>query len=170
MRKARGEIPPICGIRTGTLADLHVGDGFDSILYIDVLEHIEADEAEVRLAARHLNPGGRLIVLAPAHQFLFSELDSALGHYRRYDRRSLQALMPHGVDLESCFYLDSIGVMANFANRIVLKSKIPTPAQIKFWDRFMVSLSKLIDPLLMYRFGKSIVVIWRKPPGPLQEQ
>src|SRR5262245_9087881 len=78
-------IPP--GPRTkvieGTLADLPGSSHFDTILYLDVLEHIEDDSSELRLAARHLRRGGHLIVLAPAHQWLYSPFDSAIGHFRR---------------------------------------------------------------------------------------
>jgi SAM-dependent methyltransferase len=66
---------------------------FDTIIYIDVLEHIEADAAEMARAADLLRSGGKLIVLAPAHNYLFSPFDKAIGHYRRYDKRSTTALL-----------------------------------------------------------------------------
>ena len=64
----------------GTTADIPDGDRFDCALYIDVLEHIADDRAELRRVSARLRPGGRLIVLAPAHQFLFSAFDEAVGH------------------------------------------------------------------------------------------
>ena len=67
------------------------------MLYIDVLEHIEHDLDELARAASHLAPGGHLVVLAPAHQALFSDFDRAIGHYRRYNRAGLQKLAPAGL-------------------------------------------------------------------------
>ena len=65
---------------------------FDTILYVDVLEHIADDAAELARARRLLTPEGNLVVLAPAHQSLFSPFDAAVGHYRRYDERTATIL------------------------------------------------------------------------------
>src|SRR5262249_44837670 len=75
--------------RVGTTRNLRFSERYDSILYIDVLEHIEQDAAEMVLAASYLRPGGHLIVLSPAHQSLYTPFDQAIGHFRRYTRRSL---------------------------------------------------------------------------------
>src|SRR2546426_509599 len=77
----RASIPPSprTEVIAGTLADLPEDSKFDTILYLDVLEHIEDDASELRLAARHLRQGGHLIVLAPAHQSLYSPFDGAIG-------------------------------------------------------------------------------------------
>ena len=72
-------------IVTGTLSAIEPTEQFETILYIDVLEHIEDDASELARAASHLAFGGNLVVLVPAHQFLFSAFDAAIGHYRRYD-------------------------------------------------------------------------------------
>ena len=77
----------------GTLESL-AGQQFDTILYIDVLEHIENDREELNQAASHLRPGGHLIVLSPAHQRLFSPFDAAIGHFRRYNRPMLRTISP----------------------------------------------------------------------------
>ena len=66
---------------TGTLSPYVIQDGFDAILYSDVLEHIEDSIDEVRRAAQLLRPGGRLVVIVPAYPALFSEFDAAIGHY-----------------------------------------------------------------------------------------
>ena len=75
-------------MRVGTLASIEPEERFDAILYLDVLEHIEDDRSELALAAEHLTPGGAIIVLAPAHPFLFGKFDAAIGHYRRYTKLS----------------------------------------------------------------------------------
>src|SRR4051812_12539991 len=112
-------------VRAGTVADLAPEERFDTILYIDVLEHIEDDGAELARAARHLRPAGRLIVLSPAHQFLFSPFDRAIGHCRRYSKKSLAAAGPASLTLEQLMMLDAAGLLASLANRLLLKQSLP---------------------------------------------
>lgn len=158
-----GDLPAFCETRTGTLRALPGEERFDTILYIDVLEHIEDDAGELERAAGHLAPGGHLVVLAPAHQWLFSPFDRAIGHWRRYSRRSLLALSPRGSRVVHARYLDSVGLLASLGNRLLLHSASPTPAQIRLWDAHMVPLSERLDPLLGHRLGKTVVVVWRRP-------
>ncbi|MBE9156523.1 class I SAM-dependent methyltransferase [Nodosilinea sp. LEGE 06152] len=159
--KADSEIPTLCEVRQGILADLPVDQRFDAILYIDVLEHIEADQAEVQRATAYLKPGGVLIVLAPAHQWLFSPFDKSIGHYRRYNKAMLSQLTTSDLTVVSLKYLDSVGLLASLSNRW-LKQRMPTPRQIKLWDTWMVPISKVLDPMLQYTIGKSILGVWCK--------
>jgi SAM-dependent methyltransferase len=135
---------------------------FDGILYIDVLEHIQDDAREIKLACEHLNADGRLMILAPAHPFLFSAFDQAIGHHRRYNRKSFSKIASTELELVKIFYLDSAGLLASLGNKFILKSSTPTQRQILFWDRALVTLSKSLDFLLGYQLGKTIVGIWRK--------
>ena len=151
-------------VRTGTIASLPPGESFDSILYIDVLEHIEDDHGELRQAARHLNPGGHLIVLSPAHAWLFSPFDQAIGHWRRYTAGGLAATAPVELRLAKSFYLDSVGLLASAANRVLLRQSLPNARQIDWWDGWMVPCSKLLDPLTGYRIAKSVVCVWERSP------
>jgi 2-polyprenyl-3-methyl-5-hydroxy-6-metoxy-1,4-benzoquinol methylase len=157
-------------IVVGTVEDLPDRPNYDALLYIDVLEHIEQDGDELRRAARLLRPGGRLIVLSPAHGWLYSPFDEAIGHHRRYTRSTLRAVQPPGVTLRRCRYLDSVGLLASLGNRLMLKSPQPTLRQIAFWDRLLVPASRLLDPLLGYRFGKTVYAVWQRvPPIPADE-
>lgn len=143
-------------------ADLPPVAAFDSVLYGDVLEHIADDASELRRATALLRRGGHLVVLAPAHQWLFSAFDRAIGHCRRYDRASLAAIAPAGMEVVSSKYLDSLGTALSFANRLVLRHSMPTRRSLAFWDDIVVPLSRRVDPLLGYRFGKSILEVRRK--------
>ncbi len=154
---------PTPSVVTGRLEDLEPEARFDCILYIDVLEHIESDRAEMANAAQLLRPGGCIVVLSPAHDFLFSEFDRQIGHFRRYDRRSLTAIRPAGLLQDACFYLDSVGTLLSLANRLMLRAQAPNEKQILVWDRLVIPISRVLDPLAGYRFGKTIVVVWRKP-------
>jgi len=153
----------------GSVADVPPDGQFDTILYIDVLEHIEDDRRELAHAARRLAANGRLVVLSPAHRLLFSPFDAAVGHYRRYSRRSLRSAGPPELSLVRIRYLDCVGFLASLANRLVLRSNSPALPLIKVWDTILVPLSMMFDPLLLFGFGKSVLAVWqasRQDVGP----
>jgi SAM-dependent methyltransferase len=160
---AARELPAACRVVVGTVASVENQASFDTLLYMDVLEHIEDDRAELARVAGRLKPGGHLVVLSPAHQFLYSPFDRAIGHYRRYTRASLRDVGPEGLDLVRLIYLDSVGLLASLGNRLVLRSSMPNPGQIRLWDKAMIPLSRLLDPILGHRLGKSVLGVWRKP-------
>lgn len=160
--KETGELSANCTILEGKLTDLSPEDKFDSILYIDVLEHIAADNVEISLAANKLLAGGKLIVLCPAHLYLFSAFDHSIGHYRRYSISTLLNLTPPSLTKVISLYLDSFGLLASLGNRFFLNASLPSRKQILLWDRLLVPLSKLFDPLTNYHIGKSVLVVWEK--------
>lgn len=151
-----------CEVVVGSLADFTPEERFDCVLYMDVLEHIEADGPEVARAAAHLKPNGALAVLSPALAWLFTPFDAAIGHYRRYSKNSLRSIAPPGVREAKCVYLDSAGLLASLGNKLFLRSPTPSEAQIRFWDRFMVPISRITDRLVAYAIGRSILMVWRK--------
>jgi SAM-dependent methyltransferase len=147
----------------GTLEALAPAERFDAILYLDVVEHIAEDTVELARATRHLKPGGHLIVLVPAHQFLYSPFDAAIGHFRRYSRARLRQVGSGAGRLERLRSLDSVGFFASLANRLLLRAASPTPEQIRLWDHLMVPMSRVVDRLTGYRLGKSILGVWTSP-------
>jgi SAM-dependent methyltransferase len=155
--KTRRAYETICG----TLQSV-AGDQFDTIVYIDVLEHIENDREELAAAAALLRAGGRLIVLSPAHQCLFTPFDAAIGHFRRYDRPMLRSISPSSLRLDQVWYLDSVGLLLSAANRLFLRQSMPTKAQLSFWDRCVVPISRILDRCFVGSMGKTIVGIWRR--------
>lgn len=162
---ARGALRGDVRVARGTLEELRAAEAFDTVLYIDVLEHIEDDRAEAARAARALRPGGRLVVVAPAHPWLFSPFDAAVGHHRRYTRPSLRAVMPDGLREVDCRYLDSAGMLASAANRLVLSRSLPTARQIRVWDRLLVPASSILDRLTGHALGKSLLGVWERLDG-----
>ena len=159
-RIQRHELPSKCRVIVGTIDRLSVEDRFDTILYIDVLEHIADDAGELGRAAAHLADGGRLAVLSPAHQFLFTPFDAAIGHHRRYSRRALLRLAPPRLKLVDVRMIDSFGLLASLANRLLLRSSMPSEGQILLWDRVLVPLSRVGDRLSLHRLGKSVLAVW----------
>jgi 2-polyprenyl-3-methyl-5-hydroxy-6-metoxy-1,4-benzoquinol methylase len=157
-------VPPLPAVQvvTGTIAAINESARFDCILYIDVLEHIEEDAAELRRAATRLATGGVVIVLSPAHQSLYTPFDAAIGHYRRYDRGTLEALTPDGTTLIDLRYLDAVGLALTVGNKLLLRSAAPSLSQIRIWDQWCVPLSRRLDRLTRGRIGKSILAVWRR--------
>jgi SAM-dependent methyltransferase len=165
-----GDLPACCRAVVGTLDAVTDHPPFDTLLYVDVLEHIEHDRSEVARAAPNLKPGGHLVILAPAHQFLYTPFDKAIGHFRRYSRRSMSALEPPGLELSQLRYLDSAGMLASLGNRLLLKQSLPTPRQIAFWDNWLVPISTALDPITGFRIGKSVMGVWQKPLGQASQE
>jgi SAM-dependent methyltransferase len=146
---------------TGTLAGMP--QSFDAILYIDVLEHIADDRYEMIAAAARLKTGGHVVVLSPAHQSLYTPFDKAIGHVRRYSRTSLaETAAQSGLRPVKFLYLDSAGLLASVARRCLSSTRMPTERQILAWDRWLVPLSRVLDRLLGYRVGKSILAVWKR--------
>ncbi|MFM9055845.1 MAG: class I SAM-dependent methyltransferase [Bacteroidota bacterium] len=157
----RGRYPLRPEIITATLGDFTADKTFDTIVYIDVIEHIEDDLKELQRAKNHLRPGGHLIILVPTHNFLFSPFDEALGHFRRYNKKRLVQVIPAGLTVVLLRYLDSFGMGLSLTNRLLLRSKHPNARQIHFWDRFIVPLSRITDPLTGFGLGKTLIGVWK---------
>jgi hypothetical protein len=125
------------------------------------LEHISNDREELSQAALHLRPGGHVIVLSPAHQRLFSPFDATIGHFRRYNRPMLRTISPASLRLERMRYLDCAGLILSAANMLLLRQSMPTKAQLRFWDRWIIPISRVFDRLFLYSVGKTIIAVWR---------
>jgi cyclopropane fatty-acyl-phospholipid synthase-like methyltransferase len=154
------EFPANCRLQTGTIEQLT--STYDTIIYIDVLEHIEADVKEMKNAAALLNVNGHIVVLSPAFNHLYSPFDKAIGHCRRYNRKMLRNITPGGLQPVSNRYYDTVGYFAALMNKLFLRQKYPTLRQLKFWDKCMVPVSKVTDNLFLHSFGKSIISVWKK--------
>jgi len=153
---------PTTQVIVGSLSTFTEQACFDCILYIDVLEHIEDDRRQIEVAAQLVRPGGHIIVLSPAHQWLFSEFDKSIGHLRRYEKSTLKSLKPSGWIEMKLIYLDSFGLFLSLGNVLVLRQAVPTRSQIAIWDRLCVPLSRLFDRLSCGLIGKSVLAVWCK--------
>ncbi len=151
-----------CKLVVGSTVDLEVTPCFDTLIYVDVLEHIDNDREELERAARILRPGGKLIVVAPAFQFLLTPFDDAVGHFRRYEKQDLDRLQDDALQLAHFEYLDSVGMLAALVNRTFLRQSMPSKGQLAFWDRVIIPCSRVVDRLVKHRFGKSVLIVWSR--------
>jgi 2-polyprenyl-3-methyl-5-hydroxy-6-metoxy-1,4-benzoquinol methylase len=156
----RGALLSCCEVVVGQVRDAEE-HAYDTVLYIDVLEHIEDDIGELAAATRRLVPGGHIVVLSPAHPWLFSPFDRAIGHFRRYTRHSLRRIGPAGCELVVLRHLDAAGLLASWANRMFLRQQLPTPRQVHLWDRRLVPASRILDRLTGFRLGRTVLAVWR---------
>lgn len=161
-KKNSGDLPSHCTFHNGTIESLGLNQKYESILYIDVLEHIEDDQREIFEAATHLINKGYLIILGPAFPFLFSEFDKSIGHFRRYTRAMFSEKNGENLRMVQARYLDSVGLMVSLANRLLLRSPLPSKRQLKIWDRYLIPCSRIIDRIIHYQLGRSLLVIFQK--------
>jgi SAM-dependent methyltransferase len=136
-------------------------DGFDAVVYINVLEHIADDNHELQLAAKTLRPGGALLVFGPALEWLYSELDYRAGHYRRYSLRRLRALATAaGFEVVSARYFDVLGVLPYLVVYRLLRHDDISGSTLWGYDRVVVPLSQLLQRVLPHPpLGKNVIVI-----------
>jgi SAM-dependent methyltransferase len=135
----------------------------DTVVCLNVLEHLSDPQAALRNMYAALQPGGRAIILVPQGRWLYSSLDKALGHVTRYTRRSLaEALTAAGFEVEKAFNFNRIGVAGWALNGKILRRKRMAKYQLKMFDS-LVWLWRRTDWLLPWP-GLSLVMIARKPP------
>ena len=135
---------------------------YDTILYLHVLEHIKNDQDEIREATKRLKRGGHLLIMVPAHQKIYSNLDRAVGHYRRYERKFFKDKLTN-LKRVKLFSLDIIGYLLYFLNKIFFKEEIfPSSLKIFIWDKICTPLTAIIDRLTNYNYGKCIIAIYKK--------
>ena len=140
----------------------------DTIVCLNVLEHIEDDRGVLRRLHDSLAPGGRLLLLVPAHQWLFGSIDRAIDHHRRYERAGLvRKLEEAGFLVEHTQFFNRLGVLGWWLNgKILGRTRVPG---------FQLHLQNLLVPLLraeMYAplpFGLSLVAVARRAGDPSTE-
>ena len=139
-----------------------VNEKFDSIIYLHVLEHIKNDEQEILNATKRLNKNGFLIIMVPAHQKIYSNLDRAVGHFRRYEieffNKNFKSLKKINIK-----FLDTMGYFLYLFNKFFFKKEVyPSKFKIFIWDKIFTPLTIIVDFIFRYRFGKCILVIYKK--------
>jgi hypothetical protein len=136
---------------------------YDSVLYLDVLEHIKDDKNEIIKAIKSIKKGGYLIINVPAYSHLYSKFDNDVGHHKRYEKKDIRIILK-GLEFKKLdlTYYDSIGYMLSLLSKLTSSDyKKKFEQKIKVWD-FLIPLSKKIDYLISNLFGKSLLVILKK--------
>ena len=130
---------------------------FDAAFALNVIEHIENDSLAVENLNWLLKPGGKMVILVPAGQSLYNKLDKQLEHYRRYSKKSLNALLiDAGFAVEKTKYFNALGIPAWWFSGSILQNKIIKEGQMDFYEK-LVPLAKLTDQLLFNKTGLSVI-------------
>jgi hypothetical protein len=135
----------------------------DSIIYINVLEHIEDDELELSTVWANLSVGGRIVVFVPAQPFLFSPFDRYLGHFRRYTKPALESkVRSAGFTILHSRNFDMPGILPWLIKYRLGGSLSMQPSMIKLYDRFAVPLIRTVESLVRPPIGKNLLIIGEK--------
>jgi len=134
----------------------------DTVVCLNVLEHIEEDRNALECMGKLLTPGGRLILLVPQYKWLFGSYDKAAGHYRRYARKDIESLLSQaGYNLVRVKNFNFFSIPAWWINACLLKRKKMGRIQLKLYDT-LVPVLRLIEGFLPLP-GLSLICIAQKP-------
>jgi SAM-dependent methyltransferase len=140
----------------------YVPSGVDSVVYINVLEHIEQDRSELENARQSLRPGGHLLVFVPALRWLYSDFDRHVGHFRRYTRKGLAQLAADvGFNVVKSQYFDIAGIVPWYVGFVLLKGS-PRNGSVALYDKLVVPPMRLVESVLTPPIGKNVLLIARK--------
>ncbi len=146
----------------GTLDKEKFSEYFDSVVYINVLEHIENDASEVAKVQAALVQNGHLMVFVPALPCLYSELDRQIGHFRRYTKRSLVKIVQRAsFSIVKARYFDMAGLIPWYINFILLKNTI-SGGSVSLYDRLVVPVMRVIEGLVAPPMGKNVLLVARR--------
>lgn len=135
---------------------------FDTIIAMNVVEHISDDHLAIRNCRKMLKQHGHLIILVPAYSFLFNSFDRELVHFRRYTKKTLTKLFAdENLQIIHKQYFNAMGMAGWYVNGTLLKKKLIPEDQMKIFDK-LVPAFKLVDKLFMNRIGLSVIHVGRK--------
>jgi hypothetical protein len=132
----------------------------DSVIYINVLEHIEDDSGELAAVYNSLERGGRVFIFVPAHPWLYGAFDESVGHFRRYRKGELETkCRDAGFKLIVSKYFDMIGVAPWWIKYRLLKSAKLEPKAVELYDRLVVPITRAFESVVAPPTGKNLLVI-----------
>ncbi len=140
----------------------------DTVFSLNVFEHIEDDRAAARNAAAVLRPGGALILVVPAHDWLYGTMDASIGHYRRYDKARMAALLGEaGLTVVRLKYINALGAVGWFVNGRIRRQTTPPAGQLRLFNVLTPWLSRL-ERRFPPPFGISLLGVGVKRGAPLE--
>lgn len=136
--------------------------GFDTIICLSVLEHIEDDREALKRFYHVMKPGGRLLLFVPALRFLYGSIDRELGHFRRYEKTEISGkITESGFTPERVRFFNFPGILGWIISGKILQRKILPSAQIALFDR-LVPLIKRIEKVITPPIGTCLLCVARK--------
>ena len=134
---------------------------FDSVVILNVVEHLEDDEEALHRLNARINPGGHLILMVPAMNFLYGTMDRSFGHYRRYTKKSISRVIQQaGFQLLKVEYVNVIGMAGWFVYGRIIKAR-NLPEQLCSRFHLVLPFLKLERPIAHF-MGLSVIAIAKK--------
>lgn len=135
----------------------------DSVVCLNVLEHVRDDRRALEHMAAVLPAGGKAVLIVPAFEALYGPIDRNLGHYRRYSKKSMRALAEAaGFEVTTLRYMNSVGCAGWWVNAKVLKRTAQSAGQIRVFDRLVVPPMEWVESRVAPWFGQSLFVALRR--------
>ncbi len=136
---------------------------FDSVVYVNVLEHVPDDAGELRAVWDTLKPGGHLCVFVPALSWLYSDFDASIGHFRRYHREPLRRLLREaGFEVVRLRYFDSLGILPWLVVFRLMRRRLGG-GDVAAYDRWAVPVLRAVESRVPVPLGKNLLAVARKP-------
>jgi SAM-dependent methyltransferase len=136
---------------------------FDSILYINVLEHIDDDRNEATTIHECLKSKGYVCIFVPALSFLFSEFDKSIGHYRRYHKQQLIDLFQsQGFNIIKVKYVDMPGIIPWYIAFVLLKKEL-NMNNTSIYDKIAIPVIRIVENFFTPPIGRNLLLIAQKP-------
>lgn len=157
---------PRVEVLRGEVASLDEHGTFDTVVLVNVLEHIEDDDAALVKLFDLLKPGGRLVLWVPAFQMLYADFDRKVGHHRRYRRNALGAqLSGVGFGLVESRYVNAFGAISWFFFARLMRGEPTSERLVRLVDRGIVPGVRWVETRLQPPFGQSVFVVAERPAG-----
>jgi len=140
----------------------HYTEHFDSIVYVNVLEHIEHDAIELHYVHQSLKQGGYVCIFVPALPWLYSVFDASLGHYRRYEKKQLEKLLENaGFVIVKISFFDFFGIIPWFVACTLFRRKL-SAGNTAAYDTIVVPFSRVFEFLIPVPLGKNLIAVGKK--------
>jgi ubiquinone/menaquinone biosynthesis C-methylase UbiE len=135
---------------------------YDSIIALNVLEHVKDDEFALHELYKLLKRGGTLIILVPCHKFLYNVIDTNVGHIRRYTKKELRdKINKTSFNEERMYYFNMLGIVGWYINGNVCKNARINPSASKCYDK-LVPLLQYLERITFNKIGLSLVCYLKK--------
>ena len=136
----------------------------DTIVMVNVLEHVENDREYLQTIRRMLPAGGHLLLFIPATPAIFGSLDRAFDHYRRYTKKELsEKLCEAGFRIEKIRHFNFVGIAAWFTAGRLLNKKTVRAGEVRFYDRWIVPMASRLENRWEPPLGQSLLAVAKVP-------
>ena len=135
----------------------------DSVIYVNVLEHIADDQAELDRVGAILGIGGRILIFVPALNWLYGNFDRRVGHFRRYTKAGIEERLKRAqFKILHSEYFDLPGIVPWWIKYRLFRSDALEQGIVRLYDRSIVPIIRRIELRLPPVIGKNLIVIARK--------